>query len=268
MTDLGGSMQSPAPERRVAVVTGGARGIGDAIARALIEVGATIFSLDKIAPEQPREGVRYIEADVSEPASVADAFVTIDREAGQVDILVNNAGIQRVGLIGRISFEDWSSVISTHLNGFFLCASQAVPRMIQRGQGGAIVSIASTAAFVGIPGRGPYCAAKAGILGLTRAMALEVASSKIRVNAVAPGYTRTKLIDQALIDGSLREDWMLERVPLKRLASPEEIAGIVRFLTSEEAAYITGQVIVADGGWTVQGVLHAPDWLNADESAR
>src|SRR5262249_3778730 len=128
---------------------------------------------------------------------------------------------------------------------------------------GAIVSIASTAGLVGIPGRGPYCAAKAGLLGLTRALALEVAPAGIRVNAVAPGYTRTDLIQQALDDGSQREDWLLERVPLGRPAAPAETAAIVRFLAGDEARYVTGQVVVADGGWTIQGVVRAPEWLVA-----
>ena len=252
---------------RTAVVTGGARGIGDAIVRALREVGADVVSLDKIEPEAARPGVRYLEADVSDPKRVEAAFDEIDRGGASPDILVNNAGIQRVGLIGRLPFEEWQAVVGTHLTGFFLCASQAVPRMVRGGKGGAIVSIASTAAFIGIPGRGPYSAAKAGILGLTRTLALEVASARIRVNAIAPGYTRTKLIDQALKDGSLKEDWMLERVPMGRLAAPEEIAGIVRFLASNEAAYVTGQVIVADGGWTIQGQSRAPDWLTPPQSA-
>ncbi|HLW91033.1 MAG TPA: SDR family oxidoreductase [Roseiarcus sp.] len=246
---------------RVAAVTGGARGIGEAIAERLRADGARVFALDKIAPSEPREGVSYLEADVTDPASVAKAFKAIDAAAGQIDILVNNAGIQRVGLVGKISFADWSAVVATHLNGFFLCASEAVPRMVARGKGGAIVSIASTAAFVGLPGRGAYCAAKAGILGLTRALSLEVASAGIRVNAVAPGFTRTKIIDQALADGSLQEDWMLARVPMKRLAETEEIANAVRYLAGDEASYVTGQVLIADGGWTVQGIPHAPSWL-------
>ena len=133
--------------------------------------------------------------------------------------------------------------------------------MVARGKGGAIVSIASTAAFVGLPGRSAYCAAKAGILGLTRALALEVASAGIRVNAVAPGFTRTKLIDQGLADGSLQEDWMVARVPMKRLAATQEIANVVRYLVGDEASYVTGQTIIADGGWTVQGIPHAPTWL-------
>jgi NAD(P)-dependent dehydrogenase (short-subunit alcohol dehydrogenase family) len=246
---------------RVAVITGAARGIGDAIAERLFADGASVFSLDKMAAEEPRAGIIYLEADVTDPQSVARAFQAVDAKAGQIDILVNNAGIQRVGLVGKISFADWSAVVATHLNGFFLCASEAVPRMVARGRGGAIVSIASTAAFVGLPGRGAYCAAKAGILGLTRALSLEVASAGIRVNAVAPGFTRTKFIDQGLADGSLQEDWMVARVPMKRLAATHEIANVVRYLAGDEATYITGQTIIADGGWTVQGIPHAPSWL-------
>ena len=246
---------------RVAIITGGARGIGDAIARRFGEAGARIFALDRIAPPEPRAGVRYIEADVCNAKSVDEAFATVEREAGAPDVLVSNAGIQRVGLIGTLSFEDWSEVIGTHLNGLFLCASQAIPRMTAAGKGGAIIAMASTAAMVGMPGRGPYCAAKAGILGLVRAMALETASARIRVNAVAPGYTRTKLVDDAIANGSLREEWMMERVPLGRLATPDEIAGAVAYLASDEAAYVTGQTLVIDGGWTVQGQSNAPGWL-------
>ena len=252
---------------RVAVVTGAARGIGDAIAERLLADGARVFSLDKSAPSEPRPGVVYLAADVTDPTSVADAFRSVDREAGQVDILVNNAGIQRVGLVGKISFADWSAVVSTHLNGFFLCASEAVPRMVERGKGGAIVSIASTAAFVGLPGRGAYCAAKAGILGLTRALSLEVATAGIRVNAVAPGFTRTKFIEQGLADGSLREDWMVARVPMGRLAATHEIADAVRYLAGDESSYMTGQSIVVDGGWTVQGIPEAPSWLKSPASS-
>jgi 3-oxoacyl-[acyl-carrier protein] reductase len=251
---------------RVAIVTGAARGIGDAIAKRLLVDGASVFSFDQAPPSDPRPGVVYLEADVADPASVAKAFNAVDRGASQIDILVNNAGIQQVGLVGKVSFADWSAVVSTHLNGFFLCASEAVPRMVASGKGGAIVSIASTAAFVGLPGRGAYCAAKAGILGLTRALSLEVSSAGIRVNAVAPGFTRTKFIEHGLADGSLQEEWMVARVPMNRLAATEEIANVVRFLAGDEASYVTGQTIVADGGWTVQGIPQAPSWLQAPVS--
>jgi NAD(P)-dependent dehydrogenase (short-subunit alcohol dehydrogenase family) len=248
---------------KVAVVTGGARGIGDAIAQRLLADGARVFALDKIGPEEAREGVSYLDADVTSPESVAAAFAAVDQQAGQVDILVSNAGIQRVGLVGQVSFADFSAVVATHLNGLFLTASEAVPRMVARGQGGAIVSIASAAAFVGLPGRGAYCAAKAGILGLTRAMATEVAAAHIRVNAVAPGFTNTRFIAQGLADGSLQEDWMIERVPMHRLARTEEIANAVRFLAGAESSYMTGQCMLVDGGWTVQGIAEAPEWLQA-----
>ena len=251
---------------KVAVITGAARGIGDTIAERLMADGAAIFALDKNPPDEPRAGVVYIEADVTDPESVAAAFKAVDDQAGHVDILVSNAGIQRVGLVGKVSFADFTSVVATHLNGFFLCASEAVPRMVARGKGGSIVSIASTAAFVGLPGRGPYCAAKAGILGLMRALSLEVATAGIRVNAVAPGFTRTKFIEQGLADGSLREDWMVSRVPMKRLATTEEIANAVRFLCGDEATYMTGQTIVVDGGWIVQGIPEAPTWLQSPAS--
>jgi NAD(P)-dependent dehydrogenase (short-subunit alcohol dehydrogenase family) len=239
---------------RTVVVTGGARGIGDAIARSFREVGDGVVSLDLLRPDEARDGVRYLEADVSNPAAVQGALEGIE----PVHVLVNNAGIQRVGLTGKLPVEDWLRVLEINLTGAFVCASAAVPRMMR---GGAIVSIASTAAFVGLPGRGPYSAAKAGLVGWTRALAMELAPRGIRANAVAPGFTRTKLVEQALRDGSLREEWMVERVPLGRLAEPDEIARVVRFLASEEASYITGQTIVVDGGWTIQGIGAAPGWL-------
>jgi len=251
-------------EDRVVAVTGGARGIGAAIVRTFHASGARVVVLDKLEPREALDGVRHVATDVSNPESVASAFASIDSAESRIDVLVNNAGIQRVGLIGQLPYEDWAAVIGTHLTGMFLCCSQALPRMIGQGSGGAIVSIASTAGFVGLPGRGPYCAAKAGIMGLTRALSLEGAAVDVRVNAVAPGYTRTEMLQEGLDNGSQREDWMLERVPLKRLANPDEIARVVRFLASDDAGYITGQTIVADGGWTIQGISAAPAWLHAN----
>lgn len=246
---------------KVAAITGAGRGIGDAIALRLLEEGVWVFSLDLNPPDDPRTGVTYLTADVADPASVAAAFGQIDQDAGQIDILVNNAGVQRVALAENMTPEDWYLVLNTHLTGMHLCCAQAIRRMRARGKGGAIVSIASAAAIVGIPGRGPYSAAKAGIEGLTRVYATEVAAANIRVNAVAPGSTRTKLIEQGLENGSIRGDWQVERIPMGRLAEPHEIADPVVFLISDRASYITGQTLVVDGGWTVQGMVHIADWL-------
>ena len=254
------AFESVAFANRVVVVTGGARGIGDAIVRAFGEQGARAVVLDLLAPAEARSGTRYLSVDVSDPAAVKEAAADIGATEGRIDVLVNNAGIQRVGPTDELPVETWRAVLDTNLSGAFVCAAAVIP--IMRGQGsGSIIQIASTAAFVGLPGRGPYSAAKAGLLGLTREMAVELAPAGIRVNAVAPGFTRTGLVDQAIADGSLSEEWMLERVPLGRLAQPEEIARVVRFLASDDASYITGQCIVVDGGWTVQGIGAAPDWL-------
>jgi len=247
-------------EGQVVVVTGAARGIGDAIGRAFLEQGATVVSLDMQDPAEPRAGGRYLRADISDPASVRAAFGDIAGREGRVDVLVNNAGIQRVGLIGEMAYDMWSAVIDTNVTGAFLCDSEAAPLMRRQGSG-AIVHIASGAAFNGLPGRAAYSVAKAGLLALTRVLAVELAPAGVRVNAVAPGFTRTGLVNQALADGSLQEDWMVERVPMGRLAEPDEIARVVRFLAGPEASFVTGQVIVVDGGWTIQGIGAAPGWL-------
>jgi NAD(P)-dependent dehydrogenase (short-subunit alcohol dehydrogenase family) len=241
---------------RLVVVTGAARGIGAAIASEFASHGDEVVSLDVAEPVPTVDSVRHIRADVSDPASVAGAFEDLDR----VDVLVNNAGIQRVGLVGQQAAEEWLKVIATNLAGPYLCSAQAIPRM-QRGA--SIVSIASTAAFVGLPGRSAYSAAKAGILGLTRTMGVELAKRGIRVNAVCPGFTRTAFVQQGIDDGSLDLEWMLQRVPFGRMAEPPEIADAVWFLASDRAAYITGQALVVDGGWTVQGISQAPDWLSS-----
>ena len=246
---------------RVAAVTGAARGIGDAIAARLLEEGASVFSLDLNPPDDARPGVTYLTADVTSPQSVADAFAAIDRAAGRIDLLVNNAGVQRVALAENMAPADWHLVLDTHLTAMHLCCAQAIRRMRAQGTGGAIVSIASAAGIVGIPGRGPYSAAKAGIESLTRVYATEGAAANIRVNAVAPGSTRTKLIEQGLKDGSIRGEWQIERIPMGRLAEPREIADPVAYLLSDRASYITGQTLVVDGGWTVQGMVHVADWL-------
>ena len=246
---------------RVVVVTGGARGIGDAIVRAFLAEGARVVSMDLGDPEAPRERTRYLTADVSSLEQVEAVFADIDAHEGRVDVLVNNAGIQRVGLTDRFDPAIWRQVVEVHLFGLFHCSRAALQRMLPR-RSGAIVSISSAAAYVTIPGRGPYSAAKGAISAITRTMAAEYAEVGIRINAVAPGSIRTPLIEQGIRDGSIVLESLLTEIPMRRQGTPEEIAAVVRFLASPDASYITGQTLVVDGGWTVQGMRDRPDYLD------
>jgi 3-oxoacyl-[acyl-carrier protein] reductase len=246
---------------RTAVITGATRGIGEATGLALVSEGANVVSFDLIEPVEPHVGFRYLTVDITNETAVHAAFGEVMASTGRVDVLVNNAGIQRVGLVDEIDPAAWDLVVRVHLFGSYYCMAEAIRHMRPAGRG-AVVSVASVAGFVGLPGRSPYSAAKAGIMSLTRAVAVECAEAGIRVNAVAPGFTRTALIEQGLRDGSLREDWMVGEVPMRRLADPIEIANAIRFLASDDASYITGQTLIVDGGWTIQGIHSRPEWLD------
>jgi 3-oxoacyl-[acyl-carrier protein] reductase len=250
-----------APEQRVVVITGGARGIGDAIAGAFLADGARVVSIDLGDPDEPREGMRYVTADVASLDSVEAVFADIDAHEGRVDVLVNNAGIQRIGLTDRFDPALWRQVIDVHLFGTFHCSRAALQRMLAR-RSGAIVSIASAAGVLAVPGRGPYSAAKGAISALTRVMAVEYAEVGIRVNAVAPGSVRTALVEQGIRDGSIVLEELLPEIPMRRQGTPDEVARVVRFLAGPDASYITGQTIVVDGGWTVQLMRARPDFLD------
>ena len=247
---------------KVILVTGGARGIGEAIVRRAVAEGARGVVADLDDPADPLDGVRYVQADVADRASVAALFDTIAAHEGGIDILVNNAGIQRVGLTETFDPVVWEQVIQTHLMGTFHCSALAISSMRGRG-GGSIIQIGSVAGFIALPGRGPYSAAKAAMMSLTRVMAVEAAELGIRVNAVAPGSTRTALVQQGLDNGSIRLEAILSEIPLGRMAETDEIAGTVLFLASADAAYITGQTIVVDGGWSILGLHDRPDWLRS-----
>jgi 3-oxoacyl-[acyl-carrier protein] reductase len=230
---------------KTAVVTGGSRGIGKAIALELGRAGASVVVGYRSGGEEAEAVAaeirgRAVQADVADPEQ---AKSLVD-EAGEVDILVNNAGLTRDGLVARMPDDDWRAVLETNLSGtFYTC--RAVARGMMRRRGGAIVNITSVVGLRGNPGQTNYSASKAGIIGLTKALARELGSRGVRANAVAPGYVTTRLTDA--ISEEMRQ-LMLTNTPLGRLGSPEEIAGAVRFLCSDEASFITGEVLLVDGG--------------------
>jgi len=237
---------------KVAIVTGSGRGIGKAIALRLAEGGATVVvndltdAVNAVAEEikaMNRQSLTVV-ADVSSSADVNRMAETVKSTFGKIDILVNNAGIARDQLVVRMSDEEWESVLSVDLKSVFLC-TRAVLRHMLRQRSGRIINIASIVGIVGNPGQANYASAKAGIIGFTKAVAKEVASRQITVNAIAPGFIDTEMTQR------LADDWkqeLQERIPLGYLGSPRDIAEAVAFLASDEARYITGQVLSVDGG--------------------
>jgi 3-oxoacyl-[acyl-carrier protein] reductase len=232
-------------EGRIALVTGGSRGIGSAIARELARAGATVV-IGYRSGAAEAEGVaeeiggRAVQADVSN----AEQARTLVEQAGELDVLVNNAGVTRDGLIARMPDEDWRTVLETNLGGVFNTC-RAAARGMMRKRSGAIVNVSSVVGLRGNPGQTNYSASKAGIIGFTKALARELGGRGVRANVVAPGYIATRLTNELPED--LRE-LMLANTPLGRLGEPEDVAGAVRFLCSEEARFITGEVLLVDGG--------------------
>ncbi len=232
-------------EGKLALVTGASRGIGRAIAVELAGAGADVVvgyrtGKDEAEGLAAELGGRAVQADV---ASSDDAKRLID-EAGDVDVLVNNAGLTRDGLLARMSDDDWRTVIDTNLSSvFYTC--RAVTRPMMRKRAGAIVNISSVVGVHGNWGQTNYAASKAGIIGFTKSLARELGSRNIRANVVAPGYVKTQLTDVLPEDATAA---MVQNTPLGRVAEPEEIAGAVRFLASDDASFITGEVLLVDGG--------------------
>ena len=239
---------------RVAIVTGSGRGIGRAIALKLAEVGATVVvndigeasPVDSVVKEiraMNRESTAIL-ADVSSSSDVERLVETTINTCGKIDILVNNAGITRDQLVLRMSDEDWDKVINVNLKSVFLC-SRAVLRHMIKQHWGRIISIASIVGIVGNPGQANYASAKAGIIGFTRTIAREVASRGITANAIAPGFIDTQMTQQ--LNEKQRQE-LAARIPIGSLGTPRDVAEAVAFLASEEARYITGQVLNVDGG--------------------
>ncbi len=232
-------------EGRTALVTGGSRGIGRAIASELANAGATVVIAYRSGTEDAEAaagelGCRAIQADVSDP----DEAKRLVEEAGDVDVLVNNAGITRDGLLARMSDEDWRTVLDTNLGGTFNTC-RAVTRGMMKRRSGSIVNISSVVGLHGNPGQTNYSASKAGIIGFTKALARELGSRGVRANVVAPGYISTRLTTE--LPEELKGA-MLANTPLGRFGDPEDVAGAVRFLASDAAAFVTGEVLLVDGG--------------------
>jgi 3-oxoacyl-[acyl-carrier protein] reductase len=232
-------------EGKTALVTGASRGIGRAIAQELAAAGASVVigyrsGKDEAEALAAEIGARAVQADVS---SAEDAARLVE-EAGDLDILVNNAGLTRDGLLARMSDDDWRTVIDTNLSSvFYTC--RAVTRPMMKKRGGSIVNISSIVGVHGNWGQTNYAASKAGIIGFTKSLARELGSRGVRANVVAPGYVKTQLTDVLPEEATAM---MLQQTPLGRLGEPEDIAGAVRFLCSDAAAFITGEVLLVDGG--------------------
>ena len=241
-------------EGKVALVTGASRGIGRAIALALAAEGADVAvnyagseaAAKEVAAEIEAMGRKafVIQADIASTEASTAMVDAVVKEFGRVDVLVNNAGITRDGLLMRMKEEDWDAVITTNLKGVFNCTKAAIKYMMKQ-KSGNIVNISSIVGVMGNAGQANYCAAKAGVIGFTKATAKEVAARGIRVNAIAPGFIKT---DMTSVLSEKVVESMLAGIPLNRLGETEDIAKAVLFLASSDANYITGQTLHVDGG--------------------
>jgi NAD(P)-dependent dehydrogenase (short-subunit alcohol dehydrogenase family) len=242
----------------VALVTGAAQGLGAAIAERLAAEGARVAVTDANVDGARREAAAIgdsaiaLHLDVRSRASVEEAVAEVEEALGPLTVLVNNAGINRIGPSESLEPELWRQVLEIDLDGVFRCTQVAGARMLARGRG-SIVNIASANAEVGSPGRAAYCAAKTGVVGLTRALGVEWAGRGVRVNAVEPGYVHTPLLENCFETGLIDRRRLLDRIPAGRLGDPDDIGRAVCFLASRDAAYVTAQTLAVDGGFLMYG---------------
>lgn len=239
---------------KVAVVTGGSRGIGRAISLRLATMGALVY-INYVSRSDAAEetkgliesaggNARILAFDVADPEQIQTAFKQIVDESGRIDVLINNAGITRDGLVARMKEADWDAVLTTNLKGAFFCAKAASKPMMKQ-RWGRIVNISSVIGFTGNAGQVNYAAAKAGLVGITKAMARELASRNITVNSVAPGYIMTDMTDA--LPEEVQEQ-LKKEIPLGWLGTPEDVAGAVAYLVSDDGRYLTGQTLHVNGG--------------------
>ncbi len=235
---------------RVALVTGSTRGIGRAIAETLADCGAQVAVTGReqaraeVAAQEVGRDARGYACDISQVAQVGALVEAVEKDFGRIDILVNNAGLTRDNILPRLKDDDWDAVIDTNLRGAFT-AIRATTRGMMKRRWGRIINISSVVGITGNKGQANYAASKAGLIGLTKSVAREFASRNILANVIAPGYIETEMTDAMAPEA---RQTMSARIPLERLGSARDVAGVVAFLASEHAAYITGQVLVVDGG--------------------
>ncbi len=231
---------------RVAIVTGAAAGIGQTIAEELKSQDAKVVFADKMitVQEMPDANTLRIPCDVSNSESCETLINTTLDKFGRIDILINNAGITRDNLLIRMKNEDWDLVLDINLKGIFYC-TRAAAKVMMKQRSGVIINMASVVGQMGNAGQVNYAASKAGVIGLTKSVAKELASRNVRVNAIAPGFIKTRMTD--VLSEDVKKQ-LLAHIPLGRLGEPKDIAKIISFLVSDDAAYITGQVFRVDGG--------------------
>ena len=245
---------------RVAIVTGGSKGLGEAMARALAEAGSRVVVVSRNLEECQQVAGRINEATQQETLALkvdVTRKVDVDRMAketlarfGRVDILVNNAGINIRKPLLQVEDSDWEPVMEVNLRGPMLCSRAVGPIMVAQGSG-SIINMASMMSFVSIPGRVSYSTSKAGLVGMTRALALEWAPYNVRVNALCPGPFVTPM-NKALLENKETHDFFVSRIPLGRFGEPRELDGAVVFLASDASSFVTGSTLLIDGGWTAQ----------------